>query len=352
MFDNCSHVARDCGWSIGIRPAVADAKRDARFYFSLRTDRSQSATVLKSPHRYQPGTWTHLAAIYDGQQIMLYINGAQVSRAKGQLGPLHSPYISLCRSLMLGGDNSETGNYYRGHLFSLRLWSEVRTQHQLRSEALRRSSQHLPLMQSHSILSSNIWSPYKDGVHPEVISGLMPEKEILSTISLPPCGRTLCDLPDVTNGYSRPRVKWDKVVHYRVVNVCEDGGSRPLVSTEQIQRQHEALSNAYSPHGIHWQLNLVEIHNSSLRNRVVLPGCEPGRVGNYQCDPECKHPLTGYDGGDCGFFRPCSFSKKGDGVCHLECNTARDDYDDGDCCPKKESGNSTKTCFDPDARGR
>ncbi|XP_075689190.1 pappalysin-2 [Rhinoderma darwinii] len=352
MFDNCSHVASDRGWSIGIRPAVPDAKRDARFYFSLRTDRSQSATVLMSPHRYKPGTWTHLAAIYDGQEILLYIDGSQVSSAKGQLGPLHSPFISLCRSLMLGGDNSDIGNYYRGHLFSLRLWSEVRTQHQLRLETLRRSSKTLPLKQSRSKLSGNIWSLYKDGVHPEVIPGLMPEKEIISTISLPPCGRTLCDSPDVTTGYSRPGVKWEKVVHYRVVNVCENDGSRPLVSTEQVQRQHEGLSNAYSQHGIHWQLNVVEIHNSSLRNRVVLPGCEPGRVGNDQCDPECKHPLTGYDGGDCGFFRPCSSSKKGDGVCHLECNTARDDYDDGDCCPSKESGNSAKTCFDPDARGR
>ncbi|KAG8555398.1 hypothetical protein GDO81_017692 [Engystomops pustulosus] len=350
MFDNCSHVASDRGWSIGIRPA--DAKRDARFYFSIRTDRSHSATVLMSPHRYKPGIWTHLAAVYDGQHILLYIDGAQVSTAKGQLGPLHSPFISLCRSLMLGGDNSESGNYYRGHLFSLRLWSEVRTQHQLRSEVSRRTSQTLPLIQSHSILSSHIWIPYKDGVYPDHIPGLLPEKEVISTISLPPCGRTLCDLPEVTKGYSRTGVKWEKVVHYRVVNVCEDDGSRPLVSTEQIQRQHEALSNAYSPHGIHWQLNVVEMHNSSLRNRVVLPGCEPGRVGNEQCDPECKHPLTGYDGGDCGFFRPCSSSKKGDGVCHLECNTARDYYDDGDCCPSKESGNSTKTCFDPDARGR
>ncbi|KAM3915562.1 pappalysin-2 [Leptodactylus fuscus] len=352
MFDNCSHVASDRGWSIGIRPAVADAKRDARIYFSLRTDRSQTATVLMSPHRYKPGIWTHLAAIYDGQQILLYIDGAQVARAKGQLGPLHSSFISLCRSLMLGGDNSETGNYYRGHLFSLRLWSEVRTQHQLRSETFRRTSQTLPLMPSHSILSNDIWSLYKDGVYPDVIPGLTPAKEIISTITLPPCGRTLCDFPDVASGYSRTEVKWEKVVHYRVVNVCEDDGSRPLVSTEQIERQHEALSNAYSPHGIHWQLNVVEIRNSSLRNRVVLPGCEPGRVGNDRCDPECKHPLTGYDGGDCGFFRPCSSSKKGDGVCHLECNTARDDYDDGDCCPSKESGNSTKTCFDPDAKGR
>nr|DBA17988.1 TPA: hypothetical protein GDO54_016289 [Pyxicephalus adspersus] len=175
---------------------------------------------------------------------------------------------------------------------------------------------------------------------------------MISSISLPPCGKTLCDFPDVSAGYNRPGVKWEKEIHYRVVNLCEDDGSRPLVSAEQIQRQHQALSEAYSPHSIHWQLNIVEIHNSSLRNRVVLPGCEPGKIGNDQCDPECKHLLTGYDGGDCRFFRPCNSRKKGDGVCHLECNTARDDYDDGDCCLSKEPGNTSRTCFDPDAQGR
>ncbi|XP_077309317.1 pappalysin-2 [Lithobates pipiens] len=352
MFDNCSHVVSDRGWSIGIRPAVFGSKKDARFYFSLRTDRSPSATTLLSPQSYNAGTWTHLAASYDGQQMLLYVDGVQVARAKDQRGPLHSAYISLCRSLLVGGDNSETCNQYRGHLFSLHLWNEVRTQKQLRFEFMRRMYQTSLGVQSFSLLSRNIWNTYRDGVYPEVVPGLVPVKGMISSISLPLCGKTLCDLPDVSAGYSRPEVKWEKEIHYRVVNLCENDGSRPLINAEKIQRQHEALSDAYSPHGIHWQLNIVEIHNSSLRNRVVLPGCEPGKVGNDQCDPECKHLLTGYDGGDCGFFRPCSSRKKGDGICHLECNTARDDYDDGDCCLTKGPGNTSKTCFDPDAQGR
>ncbi|KAM9324715.1 pappalysin-2 [Gastrophryne carolinensis] len=349
MFDNCSHVMNDRGWSIGIRPAVLGSKRDARFYFSLRTDRSPKATTLFSPNRYNPGAWSHLAATYDGQQILLYVNGVQVARAKDQAGPLHSTYISLCRSIMVGGDNSATGNQYRGYIFSIHLWPKVRTHKQLRTESLRRIETSLVMP---SLISKNIWNVYRDGVHPEFIPGHVPEWDMISPILPPPCGKTICDLPDVTAGYSWPGVKWEKHLHYRVVNLCEDDGSRPLVSAEQIKRQHQALTDAYSVHGIHWQLNIVEIHNSSLRNRVVLPGCEPGRVGNEQCDPECKHPLTGYDGGDCGFYRPCSSRKKGDGVCHLECNTARDDYDDGDCCLTKGPGNISKTCFDPDALGR
>ncbi|XP_018430591.1 PREDICTED: pappalysin-2 [Nanorana parkeri] len=352
MYDNCSHVVSDRGWSIGIRPAVFGSKKDARFYFSLRTDRSPSATTLLSPQSYNPGTWSHLAASYDGQQMLLYVDGVQVARAEDQLGPLHSTYLSICRSLLVGGDNSETGNHYRGYLFSLHLWSEVRTQKQLRTESMRRPYQTLLGVQSFSLLSRNIWSIYRDGVHPEVVPGLVPVKDMISSILLPPCGKTLCDLPDVSAGYSQPGAKWEKEVHYRVVNLCKDDGSRPLVSAEQIQRQHQALSDAFSPYSIRWQLNIMEVHNSSLRNRVVLPGCEPGKVGNDQCDPECKHLLTGNDGGDCEFFRPCNSRKKGDGVCHFECNTARDDYDDGDCCLTKDHGNTSKTCFDPDAPGR
>ncbi|XP_063284309.1 pappalysin-2 [Pelobates fuscus] len=352
MFDNCSHVISDRGWSLGIRLADGNAKKGARFYFSLRTDRAHNATIVMSPHRYKPNMWTHVAASYDGHTILLYINGIQVSKVHGQMGSLHSPFISSCRCLMLGGDNSENGNFFRGHLSSFHLWPEPRSQNQLRAEALSKISyrewEKGPL---NSILPENIWAPYKDGGLTEVRKDVIPEMDLMSPFLLPPCGRTSCDLPDVSSGYSRPGIKWEREVHYRVVNIFENDGSRPLVSTEQISRQHQALTEAYSAHGIHWKLNVHQIHNSTLRNRVVLPGCEPGRVGNDLCDPECRHPLTGYDGGDCKSFRPCSPRKKGDGVCHLECNTARDDYDDGDCCPQ-EAGASSKTCFDPEAKGR
>ncbi|KAM4642162.1 pappalysin-2 [Discoglossus pictus] len=355
MFDNCSHVVSDRGWSLGIRPVLLGAKRDARFYFAIRTDRSQNATILLSPHQYKPNIWTHLAATYDGHIAWLYVDGVLVSRAKGQLGGLHSPYISLCRSFMLGGDNSESGNCFRGHVSSLHLWPETRTQYQLRTQALRRRSKRgpkaSPFIQGLSSPPENLWKVYKDGDFPEV-TDITPEVEVISPLLLPPCGRTTCDLPDVIAGYSTTGIKWEKEMNYRVINLCEDDGSRPLVSNEQILRQHQILKDAYSPHGIHWHLNVHEIHNSSLRNRAVLPGCEPGRVGNEHCDPECRHPLTGYDGGDCGLHRPCSPRKRGDGICHPECNTARDDYDDGDCCPYQGTGRISKNCFDPDAQGR
>ncbi|XP_053549279.1 pappalysin-2 [Bombina bombina] len=355
MFDNCSHVVNDRGWSLGIRPALSGSKRDARFYFSIRTDRSQSATLLLSPHRYKPNTWTHIAVSYDGQEVFLYVDGILVSRAQGQLGALHSPYISTCRNLMLGGDSSETGNCFRGHLSSLNLCRETRTQKQLRKEVImggsHRELKSSPLVNYLNSPPGNLWKPYTDGGFVQ-ITDITPEIDLMSPLKLPLCGKTTCDLPDVIAGYSRARIKLDKEVRYRVINLCEDDGSRPLVSNEQILRQHKVLYDAFSPHGIHWELHVQEIHNSSLRNRAVLPGCEPGRVGNEHCDPECNHPLTGYDGGDCGFLWLCNPRKRGDGICHSECNTARDDYDEGDCCLHQKSGKSSRTCFDPDAQGR
>ncbi|XP_009891246.1 PREDICTED: pappalysin-2 [Charadrius vociferus] len=250
VFDNCSHTASDKGWALGIRALQLGGKKDARFFFSLRTDRAGAATEVTGYHRYHPEAWTHLAASYDGQWMSLYVDGARVGRASGQGGPLHSTFMASCRTLLLGG------------------------------------------------------------------------------------------------------AAWGgRVVRYRVVNLVEDGGGRPTVSRDQVWRQHRALSEAFRPYNISWQLSLLEVRNSSLRRRAVLLGCEPSKVGNERCDPECEHPLTGYDGGDCRRPGRCFSWKRRDGICHMECNNMLDDFDDGDCCDPRAT-DVARTCFDPDSPQR
>lgn len=78
VFDNCSHSLSDKGWSVGIRTVEPGATKDARFYFTLRTDRAVKATTVYSPHRYRPHAWTHLVATYDGLLMTLYADGAKV----------------------------------------------------------------------------------------------------------------------------------------------------------------------------------------------------------------------------------------------------------------------------------
>lgn len=78
VFDNCSHSLSEKGWSVGIRTVEPSSTKDARFYFSLRTDRAAKSTTVYSHQRYQANTWTHLMATYNGLHMTLYVEGAKV----------------------------------------------------------------------------------------------------------------------------------------------------------------------------------------------------------------------------------------------------------------------------------
>lgn len=78
VFDNCSHSLNEKGWSVGIRTVEPDGNKDARFYFTLRTDRAVKSTTVYSHQRYRTNDWTHLMATYNGHNITLYVDGAKV----------------------------------------------------------------------------------------------------------------------------------------------------------------------------------------------------------------------------------------------------------------------------------
>uniref|UniRef100_A0A8C0E8W3 Pappalysin 2 n=1 Tax=Bubo bubo TaxID=30461 RepID=A0A8C0E8W3_BUBBB len=270
VFDNCSHTASDKGWALGIRALQLGGKKDARFFFSLRTDRAATATEVTSYHRYHPEAWTHLAA-----------------------------------TLVAGFATPEER-----------------------------------------------WVPFREGAFPRqwVLPSL--PSPVLRPLGPPACGQTACDNVELVSHYNQHwPLRSGKVVRYRVVNLAEDDGERPTVSREQVWRQHWALSEAFRPYNISWQLSLLEVRNSSLRRRAILLGCEPSKVGNERCDPECEHPLTGYDGGDCRRPGRCFSWKRRDGICHMECNNMLDDFDDGDCCDPRAT-DVARTCFDPDSPQR
>ncbi|VDK23392.1 unnamed protein product [Anisakis simplex] len=48
-----------------------------------------------------------------------------------------------------------------------------------------------------------------------------------------------------------------------------------------------------------WERELLEIKNTSLRRKTIVFGCRSSLIGNNRCDIECRHPITGDDGGDC-----------------------------------------------------
>ncbi|KAM5238615.1 pappalysin-2 [Ctenodactylus gundi] len=357
VFDNCSHTANDKGWALGIHSGKDKGRRDARFFFSLRTDRVKKATTVTSHSSYQPGTWTHVAATYDGQRMTLYVDGTRVASSSGQSGPLNSPFMASCRTLLLGGDNSEDGHHFRGHLATLVFWSaallQSHLQHSLQHPSGMEELDTLVLTASFDPLKEQ-WAPFRDETYPrlEVLQGSGLEPEILSPLQPPLCGQTACDNVELISQYNGHwPLRGEKVIRYQVVNICDDEGLNPMVSKAQIQRQHEALTEAFSRYNISWQLNVHQVLNSTLRHRVVLVNCEPSKIGNDHCDPECEHPLTGYDGGDCRLQGRCYSWNRRDGVCHAECNNMLNDFDDGDCCDPNVA-DVRKTCFDPDSPKR
>ncbi|XP_009296921.1 pappalysin-2 isoform X2 [Danio rerio] len=354
VFDNCSHPLSEKGWSVGIQAADPTGRKDGRFFFSLRTDRSLKSTTIIGHQRYQPDSWTHVVASYDGHKMALYVDNFKAGESSEQSGDLYSSYIKACRLFLLGGDQSDHEHSFRGHLGGVALWGYARSHEELLKSHQPHSERQSPLLSQWADFSEveNQWVPYKDRHNPVIVALPVPELQLVSPFLPPPCGVTVCDNFDIALSYNKHwQMRAEKKIRYRVVNICKDNGSDPSVSLQQIQRQHQALEDAFHPYNITLELSIHTVYNSSLQRRFILSNCHIAKVGNRHCDPECDHPLTGHDGGDCLRMGPCYNWKRRDGVCNPECNSIHYDYDDGDCCDP-EVTDVAKTCFDPESPQR
>ncbi|XP_069793627.1 pappalysin-2 isoform X3 [Narcine bancroftii] len=354
VFDNCSYSLSEKGWMVGIQPLEYSGRKDPRFFFTLRTDRARNATTVFAHHHYDASTWTYLAVSYDGHQMLLYINGARVGGSSGQVGELHSMFMSSCRALVIGGRGNRDEHSFRGYLASFNLWNIAKSQAEL-AKSYRQSAQRqgpsLVLVTDFSRIEEQ-WMPDKDCHYPTCHVVLLPMPETASPLIPPPCGLTVCDNVDVIKNYnSHWPLRGKKLIRYRVINIYDDKQQNPTVTKQQIELQHQVLNRAFSRYNITWDLTVTEVLNSTIRNRIILVNCEVSNIGNDRCDPECDHPLTGYDGGDCRFLGRCYVWKRRDGMCNMECNNILDDFDDGDCCDPTIT-DVQKTCFDPDSPER
>ncbi|XP_054625059.1 pappalysin-2 isoform X2 [Dunckerocampus dactyliophorus] len=351
VYDNCSHSLSEKGWSVGIRTMDSFGTKDARFYFTLRTDRALKPTTVFSHQQYRANTWTHLIATYNSHNMTLYVDGAKVAESSLQLGDLYSPFMKTCRSFFMGSNQSEQGQGFRGLLGGVVLWDYALSHEDLLMRPLQQTSPLLALWADFANVEQ-MWTPYKVGFHPAIVTTPVPDPELVSSFLPPPCGLTPCDNTDIISGYNNYwHLRSHKRVRYRIVNLCNDDGGNPTVSQDQIHLQHQALMDAFSPYNITLDLSVYTVRNSSLRQRFVLSNCRIGKIGNRQCDPECDHPKTGHDGGDCLRLGHCSNWKKQDGFCNMECNSVHYDYDDGDCCDP-EVTDVLQTCFDPESADR
>lgn len=288
--------------------------------------------------------------------MKLYVNGAQVATSGQQVGSIFSPLTLKCKVLMLGG-NALNQNY-RGYIEHFSLWRTARSQKEILLDMVQVThSVDTPLPQlvlQESLLNvKNTWSPMKDNPSPRIDYTSHPGYLLDTTLEPPLCGQTVCDNVEVISSYNKFQgFRHKKVVRYRVVNIYDDDHQNPTVSHQQIEFQHQQLNEAFSRYNITWELEVLEVKNSTLRHRLILANCDISKIGDESCDPECNHALTGHDGGDCRHVRHSSFSKKKqNGVCDMDCNYERYNFDGGDCC-NPEITDVTKTCFDPESPNR
>ncbi|XP_078498110.1 pappalysin-1 isoform X1 [Lissotriton helveticus] len=351
LYDKCSYASRDRGWVLGIQTVSDLGARDPRYFFSLKTDRARKVTTITAHRSYLPNQWVHLTATYDQRLLKLYVNGAQVGTSGEQVGGIYSFLTRKCKVLMVGG-NVQNQNF-RGYIEHLRLWRTARTQKEIlfdMGQTKIRLDTLLPqlVLQDSFENVTNSWSPMKNGTLPEM-EFIYHHGFLLDTsLNLPPCGQTVCDNVDVIRSYNKfPSFRQQKVVRYRVVNIFDDNKQDPMVSKEQVEIQHHHLMEAFSKYNITWELEVLEVKNTSLRKRLILANCDISKVGDEICDRECNHSLTGYDGGDCrGLYARNYLKKKHNGVCDMDCNNEKYFFDGGDCC-NPDITDVTKTCFNP-----
>lgn len=288
--------------------------------------------------------------------MKLYVNGAQVAMSREQVGSLFSPLTLKCKALMLGGNTLNQN--YRGHVERFSLWRTARSQKEILLDMVRVThgvDAPLPqlVFQEDLLNVKNAWSLMKDSPGPRIEVTSHPGYLLDTSLEPPLCGQTICDNVEVIASYNvLLSFRQKKTARYRVVNIYDDHHRNPTVTRQQIQFQHQQLNEAFSPYNITWELEVLDVNNSSLRHRLILANCEISKIGDESCDPECNHTLTGYDGGDCRHVRHSSFNKKKqNGVCDMDCNYDRYYYDGGDCC-NPDITDVTKTCFDPDSPHR
>ena len=354
FYNRCYSNRSSSIWKLGVR----DEKRgqDSRFYFSMKTHRVKERYTVTDLRGYRPGIWTHIAVVFNGTVLELFVNQAQVAVSHMPLSPVTAMQSTKCEILEMGGD-SRRARFFHGTVDDFRIWKKAKSQRAIIAEMFNTEIQKI---QSDLLLFEKFTRLQNDDnaeptylpvtkFTPTLVPSTAPSDSHHIELKKPFCGVTICDNPDIIKGYKENNnLRLMKELKYRIINLADDNGNNPILTQKQIKRQHQHVNHAFSKYNITWNLNIYVIKNSTLRNKVILLHCSPRHVGDGTCHKQCDLKAIGNDGGDCLHTlqtKNCKERLIGNGKCDMECNNAKNDFDGGECCDVSLTDIS-KTCFD------
>lgn len=130
------------GWVLGFR--------DDKFSFALcgrktsLTAPQGRLTYLTAPHAFEPGNWAHVAGVYDGANMRLFVDGREVASSSAQRGEIWYPPKTHFELGAYRDDNEHHRTH--GALYFVRLYDRALTAEQIsrRAESAAEIAQRLP----------------------------------------------------------------------------------------------------------------------------------------------------------------------------------------------------------------
>ena len=114
------------GWDLEVRD-------NNKFGFSLTT--GTTLTYLETSNSFNENEWYHVAGVFDGASMKIYVNGILENTSNAQAGNIN--YADSWLSIGMYKDDNET-NAFDGSLDEVRIWSVARSESEIRSTMCRK----------------------------------------------------------------------------------------------------------------------------------------------------------------------------------------------------------------------
>lgn len=104
------------GWLLGYRKS--------HFFFALSTEKNRRITYLHSPIEFEPGSWYHIAGVWDGSVQSLFVDGELIATSRAQGGDVAYPDDLSAAHFGAGGYWDKTEYHpLTGRIEQMSLWN-------------------------------------------------------------------------------------------------------------------------------------------------------------------------------------------------------------------------------------